>query len=193
MTPGQATTSPLVHRYTLQEFFALDAPQGGGHYELIAGVLYMVPPPDGPHNMAAMRLNGVLSGYATAFPDRCTLFIPRTAIWTTSATYLEPDLFLVRTERLATMDPGRLTTADLVVEILSPGSAVYDRTAKADTYAALGVEELWLVDPAQRCIEQRLLCNGAWELAGMFSDENKVQARTLPGLVVVPAQVFETF
>jgi len=36
--------------------------------------------------------------------------------------------------------------ADLVVEVISPGSAIYDRNTKADTYGALGVRELWLVD-----------------------------------------------
>src|SRR2546422_11693419 len=106
MMPGQATTSPLVHRYTLDEFFALDPPPGGGHYELIAGVLYMVPPPDGPHNMAASRFVGICSSYANAHPEDCVLFVPRAAIWTPADTYLEPDLFLLCTGRLATMDPG---------------------------------------------------------------------------------------
>jgi hypothetical protein len=121
-----------VHRYTLEEFFALDPPPGGGHYELIAGVLYVVPPPDGSHNLTASRLVGVFSAYATTHPERCVLFVPRTAIWTSANTYVEPDLFLVRSDALARMGADRLTTADLVVEILSPSSAVYDRTAKAD-------------------------------------------------------------
>jgi Uma2 family endonuclease len=190
MATRPATASPLVHRYTLEEFFALDPPLGGGHYELIAGVLYMVPPPDGAHNLTAARLNGVLSAYATANPHRCVLFVPRSAIWTAANTYLEPDLFLVRTERLAVMDAGRLTTADLIVEILSPGSAVYDRTAKADTYAALGVAELWLVDLAEHSIEQRALRRGAWEVVGAFTGDQAVEAKTFPGLVLVPARVF---
>ena len=39
------STSPLIKRYTLQEFWELPHPPGGGHYELIGGVLYMVAPP----------------------------------------------------------------------------------------------------------------------------------------------------
>lgn len=191
MTRGQATASPLVHRYTLEEFFALDAPQRGGHYELIAGVLYMVPPPDGPHNMAAVRLVGLFSAYSTAHPEQCVLFVPRAAIWTAAATYLEPDLFLLRTERLRSMDPGRLTTADLVIEILSPSSAVYDRTAKADTYAALGVHELWLVDLTEQSIEQRVLRDEEWESTRAFAGNAKLESQCFPGLEVVPAQVFD--
>ena len=183
------TASPLVHRYRLDEFFALEPPPGGGHYELIAGVLYMVPPPTGPHHLAASRLILVFAAYAAAHPDRCTLFVPRAPIWTPADTYLEPDLFLVATERLRTMDAGELTTADLVVEILSPGSAMYDRTAKADTYAALGVRELWLVDLEGRSIEQRALVDGAWQVVGRHGGATPFAAQVFPGLGVVPADV----
>jgi Uma2 family endonuclease len=51
MSTPAPTASPLVRRYRLDEFFALDPPPGGGHYELIAGVLYMVPPPGGVHHL----------------------------------------------------------------------------------------------------------------------------------------------
>ena len=41
-----ATASPLVRRYTLEEFWELEAPPEGGHHELIAGVLYVPEVPD---------------------------------------------------------------------------------------------------------------------------------------------------
>jgi Uma2 family endonuclease len=190
MIAPAVTASPLLRRYRLEEFFALAEPEGGGHYELIAGVLYMVPPPSGPHHVAASRLNRILSRYADAHPERCTLFVPRTAIWTPADTYLEPDLFLIRTERLRETDAGRLTTADLVVEILSPASAMYDRTAKADTYAALGVAELWLVDLESRSIEQRVLSGQAWSVRGRFAGSQVVESVVFTGLEAVPQVVF---
>ena len=190
MTQPAATASPLVRRYNLDEFFALDRPQGGGRFELIAGVLYLVPPPSGPHHLAASRLTLIFARYAAAHPDRCTLFIPNAAVWTPADTYLEPDLFLVRSDRLRTMDAGRLTTADLVVEICSPGSAMYDRTAKADTYAALGVTELWLVDLENRSIEQRVLDGSAWIVRGAFSGSRVVASQAFAGLEATPDDVF---
>src|SRR5438445_9116885 len=129
-----ATASPLVRRYTLEEFWELEAPPEGGHYELIAGVLYAVPPPTGPHNIAISNLTGIFIRYLDAHPGAGRLFVPRAAGW---QTWLEPDLFLVTAERLRTTDAGRLHTAELVVEALSAGSATYDGTAKGDTYAAL--------------------------------------------------------
>lgn len=51
------------------------------------------------------------------------------------------------------MTPARLTSADLVVEVISPGSALYDRNTKAQTYQAMGVDELWLIDPEGSTLE----------------------------------------
>jgi len=40
-------------------------------------------------------------------------------------------------------------------ECLGCKTSVYDRTTKADTYLALGVRELWLIDPETETIEVR--------------------------------------
>ncbi len=184
-----ATASPLVRRYRLDEFFTLEPPPGGGHYELIAGVLYMVPPPNRSHGDVASRLNLIFAAYMTAHPDRGRLFVPRMAVWTQTDTYLEPDLFLVTKERLDAVAGGDFTAADLVVEVLSPSSAMYDRTAKADTYAALGVRELWLVDLEKESIEQRVLVDGRWDVRGVHAGSTAVEAVTFPGLCVVPVEV----
>jgi Uma2 family endonuclease len=154
-------------------------------------VLYVVPPPKVSHSLVVSRLNRVLSRYADAHSERCTLFVPRAAVWRRRAvTYLEPDLFLVATARLERDGEATFDTAELVVEVLSPSTAVYDRTAKADTYAALGVAELWLVDPERETIEQRVLDDRAWRVAGEHAGSEPFAASVFPGLAVVPAEVF---
>src|SRR2546429_2057994 len=139
-----ATASPLVRRYTLEEFWELEAPPEGGHHELIAGVLYVVPPPTGPHNIAISNLTGIFIRYLDAHPGAGRLFVPRAAVWRPDwQTWLEPDLFLVTAERLRTTDAGRLDTADLVGEALSARYSTYDRTAEAGTEAALRGRGRW--------------------------------------------------
>jgi Uma2 family endonuclease len=71
MAAFAVTTSPLVRRYTREEFWTLANPPGGGHDELIAGVLYIVPPPDWPHTTAGSRLNRLFSSYLIAHIDGC--------------------------------------------------------------------------------------------------------------------------
>lgn len=42
---------------------------------------------------------------------------------------------------------------DLVVEVLSPGTAHVDRTKKRDLYRRSGVREYWIADPEARIVE----------------------------------------
>ncbi len=146
-------TSPLLKTYTLEEFWELPEPPGREKLELIGGALYMVPPPDGPHNETCAKLNRELTIYLAERGDEGRLYVPRTALWTGPATYVEPDLMYISAPRLATMSPSHLSSADLVVEVISPGSAIYDRNTKAQTYQAMGVDELWLIDPDSRTLE----------------------------------------
>ncbi len=177
------TASPLVHRYRLEEFHALAPPPGGGHWELIAGVLYMVPPPTLAHDTVVSRLNMIFAAYLLAHPERGTLFVPRAAVWIPADTWLEPDLFLVSAERLREDDAS---AADLVVEVSSTSTAVYDRTAKADTYAALGVREQWLLDMERRTIERRVLGGSV----AVHHDDEPCASLVFPGLQATPRQVF---
>jgi Uma2 family endonuclease len=101
-----------------------------------------------------MRL---LADHLTKTGDKGVLYVPRAGIMRKPNSWLEPDLFYVSAETQTHLDPGYRTTADLVIEVISPGSAIYDRNTKADTYAALGVKELWLVDEAFQQIEVRVL------------------------------------
>jgi Uma2 family endonuclease len=91
-------TSPLVKTYTLEEFWELPEPPDHSKLELIAGVLYMTPPPGHMHDNAVSRINRLLSEYLLNSDNQGTLYVPRAAIWTSPNTYLEPDLFYVSAE-----------------------------------------------------------------------------------------------
>ena len=183
-------TSPLVKTYTLEEFWALPEPPDHSKLELIAGVLYMTPPPGYPHDAAVSRLNRLLSKYLLDAEDPGTLYVPRAAIWTSRNTYLEPDLFYVSAETEAKLEPNHRTTADLVIEVISPGSAIYDRNTKADTYAALEVKELWLVDEVAKAVEIRKLSEGRFPPAHSLEQGEQVRSQVLPAIVFDVHDVF---
>ena len=174
-------TSPLVKTYTLEEFWELPEPPDHSKLELIAGVLYMTPPPGYKHDNSVSRLNRLISNYLLQSGDKGTLYVPRAAIWTSPNTYLEPDLFYVSAETESRLQPNHRTTADLVVEVISPGSAIYDRNTKADTYAALGVRELWLVDEHNKTIEVRVLEEGRLRPGKVVAGDEQVNSVVLEG------------
>ena len=183
-------TSPLVKTYTLQEFWELPEPPDGSKVELIAGVLYMTPPPDYTHNNAVSRLIRQLTVHLFTIGDGGKLYVPRAAIWTGPATYLEPDLFYVSAELLRRLNPTHLETADLVVEVISPGSAIYDRNTKADTYGALGVRELWLIDEKQQSVEVRNQTGNGFGLGEVFKGSERLVSQVFPTLELQVHQLF---
>jgi Uma2 family endonuclease len=176
------STSPLVKTYTLEEFWDLPEPKDGTKLELIAGVLYMSPPPRSRHNVAMVKLNHLFIGHLYETGAKGRVFVPRAALWTGRATYVEPDLFYLSETTLQNRDLEHLETADLVVEVISPGTALYDRNTKSDTYAALGVNELWLVDPEHKIVEVRQLnaLTNTYDQGAIFQIGDRVTSQVLP-------------
>ena len=119
----------------------------------------MVPPPDPPYDDIDSRLNKWLAQFLASRNIEGEIFHPRAAIYrdVVAGTYLEPDMMYVSRELRERMGRKR-TSADIVFEYISKSNAVYDRTTKADTYLALGVRELWLIDPVTVTIDA---CNHA--------------------------------
>lgn len=186
------TTSPLVRTYTLEEFWQLPEPSKRYKQELIRGVLYMVPPPDEyTHDPPVSRLNRLLDRELARLGDPGRIFVPRSAIWTYYPdTWLEPDLFYLSNESIVRFKDKPRTSADLVIEVLSPGSADYDRTTKADSYAALGVKELWLVDPQTRTVEVRYNEGKRWAESRVFHEGENIACRVIPDLKLSVADIF---
>jgi len=181
----------LVKTYTLEEFWALPDPPDRSKLELIAGVLYMTPPPGYLHDYAVSRLIRLLSEYLITSGVKGMLLVPRSAIWTSARTHLEPDLFYLSAETEARFEPEHRPCADLVIEVTSPGSAIYDRNTKADTYAALGVKELWLVDEADENVELRTLVDERFAPGQVFAKGETLSSLILPDLKIDVTRIFE--
>src|SRR2546423_7289086 len=184
--------SPLVKRYTLEEFWSLPDPQDRSRYELIGGYLFMVPPPDWPHEDFDERLNKSLVTFVISHGDLGKVYHPQAAIYTND-TYLEPDMMYVSKELAARMGKRR-TSADIVFEYLSKSSATYDYTTKADTYLALNVRELWLVDSDNRWVEVRYRVirddSHVWQII-RYEKCDFAESRVLDGWKVSVDELFE--
>jgi Uma2 family endonuclease len=180
-----------VKQYTLEEFWALPEPEDRSRYELIGGCLFMVPPPDWPHEDFDERLNKSLVVFVTSHGDPGKVFHPRASIYT-DETYLEPDMMYVSNELAAKMGKRR-TSADIVFEYFSKSSATYDRTTKADTYLALGVHELWLIDSDNVTIEVRYRImrenSPAWQIV-RYVKGDMAESRVLNGWRVSVDELF---
>jgi len=187
------STSPLVKTYTLEEFWELPELPDHSKLELIAGVLYKTLPPKYPHSEVVSRLMRLLMEHQLKIGDKGRVYFPRAGIVRAPKTWLEPDLFYVAAET-ALCDPEYpqyLSTADLVIEVISNSSAIYDRNTKADTYAALGVKELWLVDAELEIIDVRKLEGDRYAPSAVLERDDFLKSLVLAGFEVKVNEVFQ--
>ena len=145
------STHPAVREWTYAEFARL--PDDGNRHEIIAGELHVTPSPRPSHQNMVGKLSELLRpfvrqhGLGRVYPGPIDVLFAE-------GDYLVPDLVFVRRDRLDTVtDRGVESAPDLVVEIISPSTALRDRGLKRERYAQLGVLEYWIVDSRLRLVE----------------------------------------
>ncbi len=126
-------------------------PSDGKRYELLEGDLHVTPAPSPLHQRVSKRLQRVLEAY---FEDagRGEVFNAPIDVILTNQDVVQPDLVLV-TNAEQISQRGIEGPPLLLVEVLSPSTREYDRTAKASRYAILGVVHYWIVDPEVQVLE----------------------------------------
>jgi Uma2 family endonuclease len=194
-TSVEVNFSPLLRRYTLEEFWALPEREDRARYNLIGGYLFMVPPPNPPHGDVDSRMNKSIMRFLLVNKIEGDVHHPNEPIYIRAegSTYLEPDMMFVSKELRQRMGSKR-TSADIVFEYLSRSTSVYDRTTKADTYLALGVRELWLIDPITETIEVRHASKDVeilvWKVL-KYSRGQHAESRVLEGYQVSVNELFD--
>ena len=84
-------------------------------------------------------------------------------------TVLQPDLMVV-CDQSKVDQRGVHGAPDLVIEILSPGTARYDKLLKFNLYQRSGVREYWIVDPAARMASVYTLKDDGYHAAAYGAD-----------------------
>ncbi len=93
----------------------------------------------------------------------------------------ESDICFFGREKAAQFTPQQIKfpAPDLIVEVLSSSTEEQDRVLKFEDYAAHGVSEYWLVDPATQTVEQYGLQDDTYDLL------IKARSGTIASVVVV--------
>jgi Uma2 family endonuclease len=117
-------------------------PDDGRRYELIDGVLFVSPAPGLRRQTIAYELYGVLS---RARPPQFGLAGAPFAVHQGDVTELQPDIVVGRIQDFTEKDLPALPV--LVVEVLSPSTALNDLNTKKAAYQRLGVPSYWVIGP----------------------------------------------
>jgi Uma2 family endonuclease len=141
MPPGLKT------RLDYDDYAAI--PVDGRRWELVDGEPQVSPAPSPLHQQL---VGSLLVALMRHFVRPARVFVAPIDVILTRHDVLQPDLVVVA-DAVQISGRGIEGPPFLVVEVLSPATASYDRTTKASRYAALGVPHLWLVDSDARRVE----------------------------------------
>ncbi len=125
--------------------------------ELIGGKVVMMSPAATDHNRIARNIFGIFWEYLKG--KTCEPFGDGEKVFLTKTDHFVPDFMVVCDPDKVKWD-GVHGAPDLVVEVLSPGTAKNDRGHKRDVYESSGVLEYWIVSPGDKSVEIYRADNG---------------------------------
>ena len=167
---------------TYEDYCAL--PDDGLRYEIVDGMLFAEPSPRRAHQEAVGNLFAILHGYVRAH-DLGKVYVAPFDVILDPRTTVVPDLVFVVRDRLAIVaERGVEAAPDLLVEVLSPGTARRDRVRKLNAYARHSVRHYWLVDPEVKTLEAFELVEDAYRLAAAVGDDDELRPGVFPGLAI---------
>ncbi len=184
----------VEYKYTYGDYLQWDDNQ---RWEIIDGEAYnMSPAPIVEHQEIAGELYQQIKLFLRSKPCR-VYFAPFDVVLPDvgenaedSETVVQPDIVVI-CDRYKITRRGCTGAPDMVIEILSPATAVKDQKEKKDLYERVGVREYWIVHPEEKWVHIFLRDDKSkFALLGTFSAEDTPEVNTLPGLQIDLAQVF---
>lgn len=188
---SQATQEP--RRYTYADL--LDWPDDV-RYELYDGFPVALASPSRRHQSISGELFGQLRDFLKgkscrvyAAPLDVRPFESDADAPTDVRTVLQPDLMVV-CDRDKLDDRGVCGAPDLVIEIMSKSTKLYDKQIKHGMYEAAGVREYWVVDPERQIVQVYTLHDGKYQDGNTYTAAASVPVGVLPGCAINLEAVF---
>lgn len=159
-------------------------------WELIDGVAYnMTPAPTSRHQRVVGNFHYILKNSLKGKP--CIPFIAPTDVVLSEYDLVQPDIFVVCDKEKIT-DPNIQGAPDLVVEVLSPATALKDRREKKGVYEKYGIREYIICDPVENYVERFYLeVEGLYSRGEVFGPGDVLPLSSLEGIEVPLVEVFE--
>ncbi|GAB1540973.1 Uma2 family endonuclease [Scytonema sp. NUACC21] len=159
-------------------------------YELEDGVLVEMPPGTGKHEeiITLLLVRFFLEKQRLQLPLQPR---PNGTEVLTGKQVRRPDVCVMTDEQaqsIANTSAILLTAPPLIVEVVSPESVNRDYNDKLLEYAAIGVEEYWIVDPLQKKVTVCLLEQGVYQQIA-YTGNQRIVSRLFPQLELMAEEI----
>jgi Uma2 family endonuclease len=146
--------------------------------ELLFGTLYVTPAPTLWHQVVAQHLWRHLEQIAESSGGHA--FLAPVDVVLADHSVVQPDVVYVSARKVEVMHGRQRIEGppDLLVEVVSPRTALRDRGEKLNLYAQAGIREYWIVDPEMRRID--FLVNEAGRFVAALPVEGRYRSRSVP-------------
>ena len=175
---------PEYKRYTYANYCTWGDDE---RWELIDGVQYAMGTPSQAHQEALGALFNQLYNYMKG--KHCKVlaapFDVRLNFDTADDTVVQPDILVVCDK--SKLDGKSCNGApDMVIEIISPSTAIHDKILKFRRYLQAGVREYWTVDPDDKTVLVYILKNGEY-VAANYGNDDAIPVHVLEGCIIAVA------
>ncbi|HEU5382343.1 MAG TPA: Uma2 family endonuclease [Ktedonobacteraceae bacterium] len=178
VTTADWVPGPQQGDWTYEAYAALT--EDGECYEIVQGVLVMSPSPEDIHQDVVLEIAAYLREQIK-LKRLGRVFTSPFDVVLSPRDVFQPDVLVVLNQHLDRIHKnGVMGAPDLVVEVISPSSKLYDRVNKHMAYERAGILEYWLVDPHNQTIELFALEGGNYYSLGIFHGEQILPSRVVP-------------
>lgn len=158
--------------------------------EFINGEIIMHSPARDQHTLAVLYLASLLVSHVSnrnlghVLFEKALIVLPRNDY--------EPDVVFFGPEKATHITPDQMKypAPDFIAEVLSHSTEDRDRGIKFDDYAANGVGEYWIVNPAQKTVEKFLLKEGNYVVEGTYVLTQRIISQIVPGFEIPVRAIF---
>jgi len=177
---------------TIADWEAMSA-DDGNRYEIIEGELFVSCSPGPTHQRVVMNL--IFSFWTFLQRNPIGEVVTAPGVILSKYSGVIPDVVVFLNQTGNTIIKGERLTGppDLVIEVISPGSANArrDRVDKLQLYSKHGVPEYWIVDPVNLTVEQYVSHGSSLNLSRTLQrEEERLSSAAIPGFSCPLSQIF---
>jgi Uma2 family endonuclease len=188
--PADHIPGPAQGHWTYNNYATI--PDDGKKYEVVDGVLFMSPSPNRGHQDVVGALFAYLWNYVNLGALGRAYSAPLD-VELEPHTICQPDVIVILNANLSILSDKHIIGApDLVIEVASPATELYDRNKKLNAYARSGIQEYWIADPLERFIEVFFLEETRYHSLGTFAGKTVIPSKILPAFSI-PVENFFAF
>ncbi len=181
-----AVVKKSVEKYTYSDYLTWSDDE---RWEIIAGEAYnMSPAPSIKHQNVAGTFFRIVGNKLVG--KSCRPFVAPTDVVLSDYDVVQPDIIVVCDEKKIT-EANIQGAPDLVVEVLSPATALKDKREKKSLYEKSGVREYIIIDPVELYVESFVLKGKRYGESEIFGPQEVLSLKSLEGIDVPLWEIFE--